>query len=38
MSVIVNKRGKIVARAMGARDWHSKESLQYFRQLLAEET
>lgn len=37
VSVIINKRGEIVARAMGSKDWDSKESLQYFRQLLAQE-
>jgi peroxiredoxin len=38
VSVIINKRGEIVARAMGSKDWDSKESLQYFRQLLAAES
>jgi len=38
VSVIINKRGEIVARAMGSKDWHSDEALRYFRQLLAEET
>ncbi|MGH7796248.1 MAG: TlpA family protein disulfide reductase [Candidatus Binatia bacterium] len=37
-SVIINKRGEIVARAMGSKDWYSKEALQYFQQLLAQES
>lgn len=37
VSVIINKRGEIVARAMGSKDWYSKEALQYFRQLLSQE-
>ena len=38
VSVIINNRGEIVARAMGAKDWYSHESRQVFRKLLAEET
>lgn len=37
VSVVINKRGEIAARAMGSKDWYSKEALQYFRQLLGEE-
>ena len=37
VSVIINKRGKIAARAVGSKDWHSEEALQFFRKLLAEE-
>ena len=38
VSIIINKRGEIVARAMGAKDWYSHESRQVFRKLLAEKT
>ena len=38
VSVIINKRGEIAARAMGAKDWYSEEALQLFRKLLTEET
>lgn len=38
VSVIINKRGDIAARAMGSKDWHSDEALEFFRNLLAEET
>ncbi len=38
VSVIINKRGEIAARATGSKDWYSDEALQLFRQLLAEET
>ena len=37
-SVIVNKRGEIVGRAVGAKDWYSTEALAYFKQLLADQT
>lgn len=36
VSVIINKRGEIVGRAVGSKDWYSDEALQYFQQLLAE--
>lgn len=36
VSVIINKRGEIAAKALGARDWAGKESLRFFRELLAE--
>ena len=38
VSVVINKRGEIAARAMGSKDWYSKEALYYFQQLLAEQT
>ena len=38
VSVIINKRGEIAARAIGIKDWSSDEALQFFRKLLAEET
>jgi peroxiredoxin len=37
VSVIINKRGEIAARAMGIKDWSSDEALEFFRKLLAEE-
>jgi peroxiredoxin len=37
VSVVINKRGEIAAKAMGSKDWHSDEALQFFRKLLAEE-
>ena len=37
VSVVINKRGEIAARAVGAKDWYSDEALQFFRKLLAEE-
>jgi peroxiredoxin len=37
VSVVINKRGEIAARAMGSKDWYSDEALHYFQQLLAEE-
>ena len=37
VSVMINKRGEIAARAMGSKDWHSAEARQFFKQLLAEE-
>lgn len=36
VTVIINKRGEIAAKAMGARPWAGEESLQFFRELLAE--
>lgn len=38
VSTIINKRGQIVGRAMGSRDWDSKESQEFFRRLLAEKS
>ena len=38
VSIIINKRGEIAARAMGSKDWYSNESLQLFRKLLTDET
>ena len=38
VSVVINKRGEIAARAMGSKEWYSKEALYYFQQLLAEQT
>lgn len=38
VSVIINKRGEIVGRAVGSKDWYSEEALQYFQHLLAEES
>jgi peroxiredoxin len=37
VSVVINKRGEIAARAVGSKDWYSDEALQFFRNLLAEE-
>ena len=37
VSVVINKRGEIAARAMGSKDWHSAEARQFFKQLLTEE-
>jgi peroxiredoxin len=37
VSVVINKRGEIAARAVGAKDWYSDEALRFFRKLLAEE-
>jgi peroxiredoxin len=37
VSVIINKRGEIAARAMGSKDWYSAEARQFFKQLSAEE-
>jgi peroxiredoxin len=36
VSVIINKRGEIAAKAMGAKDWDSKEAIQFFRKLISE--
>jgi peroxiredoxin len=38
VSVVINKRGEIVGRAVGSKNWYSNEALQYFQRLLAEET
>jgi peroxiredoxin len=38
MSAIINKRGELVGKAMGYRDWHSEEARQLFQELLAEES
>lgn len=38
VSVIINKRGEIVGRAVGSKDWYREEALQYFQHLLAEES
>jgi peroxiredoxin len=36
MTVIVNKRGEIVGKVRGSREWYSKEAIEFFEQLLAE--
>jgi peroxiredoxin len=38
MSAIVNKRGELVGKVMGYRDWHGEEARQLFQELLAEES
>jgi len=38
MSAIINKRGELVGKAMGYRDWHGEEARQLFQELLAEES
>jgi cytochrome c biogenesis protein CcmG, thiol:disulfide interchange protein DsbE len=38
MSAIVNKRGELVGKVMGYRDWHGEEARQLFQRLLAEES
>jgi peroxiredoxin len=38
VTVIINKRGEIAAKAMGAREWHGPDAIQYFRKLLAAES
>jgi peroxiredoxin len=38
VTTIVNKRREIAGRAMGSRDWDSKESQGFFRQVLAEKS
>lgn len=38
MSAIVNKRGKLVGKVMGYKDWHGEEARQLFQGLLAEES
>ena len=37
VSVVINKRGQIAARATGSKDWHSDEARQFFKKLLAED-
>ena len=36
VTVIINKRGEIVAKVIGSRDWHSSDAKEFFRRLLAE--
>lgn len=36
MSAIVNKRGELVGKVMGYRNWHSAEAKEFFRRLLEE--
>lgn len=36
VTVIINKRGEIVGKVIGSRDWHSKEAKEFFAKLLAE--
>lgn len=36
VTVIINKRGEIVAKVIGSRDWHSPDAKEFFRRLLAE--
>jgi len=36
MTVIVNKRGEIVGKVRGSREWYSSEAKEFFEQLLAE--
>jgi len=38
MSAIVNKRGELVGKVMGYRDWHGEEARQLFQELLAAES
>jgi hypothetical protein len=38
MSAIVNKRGELVGKVMGYKDWHGEEARQLFQGLLAEES
>ena len=37
MSAIVNKRGELVGKVMGYKDWHGDEALQLFQELLTEQ-
>jgi peroxiredoxin len=37
VSVVINKRGQIAARATGSKDWHSDEARQFFKKLLADD-
>jgi peroxiredoxin len=37
VSVIVNKRGEIAAKAVGIKDWYSEEARQLFQKLLSDE-
>ena len=36
VTVIINKRGEIVGKVTGIRDWHSKEAKEFFAKLLEE--
>ena len=36
VTVIINKRGEIVGKVIGSRDWHSKEAKEFFAKLLTE--
>jgi cytochrome c biogenesis protein CcmG/thiol:disulfide interchange protein DsbE len=38
MSAIVNKRGELVGKISGYRDWHGEEARQLFQELLSEES
>jgi peroxiredoxin len=38
VSIVINKRGEIVGRAMGSKDWYSEEAVQLFQKLVAEES
>jgi len=38
VSVVINKRGEIAAKAMGSKDWYSNEARELFRKLLTEDT
>lgn len=38
VTTVINKRGEIVGRAMGARDWHGGMAREFFRQLLVEKS
>jgi peroxiredoxin len=38
VSVVINKRGEIAARAVGSKDWYSDEAREFFWRLLTEET
>ena len=37
VTVIINKRGELAARAMGSKAWDGEEARQFFNELLAEE-
>jgi peroxiredoxin len=37
VSVVINRRGQIAARATGSKDWHSDEARQFFKKLLADD-
>jgi peroxiredoxin len=36
VTTIINRRREIVGKALGSREWYSKESREFFRELLAE--
>jgi peroxiredoxin len=38
VSVVINKRGEIAAKALGSKDWYSDEALQLFRKLVTEQS